>query len=87
MPLLKGHLDLEQHDGRTPEGIMARVQARILALTAATWHNDKTSQSVKRSLIACDHRKQPDPPGPPHPGRHAPRPPRRSFSGIPGKRT
>jgi hypothetical protein len=52
---LKGQLDLEQHDERTPEGIMARVLARILALTAAIWHNDKTSQSVKRSLIAYDH--------------------------------
>jgi hypothetical protein len=52
---LKGQLDLEQHGGRTPEGILARVLARILALTAAIWHNDKTSQDVKRSLIAYDH--------------------------------
>jgi hypothetical protein len=52
---LKGQLDLEQHGGRTPEGILARVLARVLALTAAIWHNDKTSQDVKRSLIAYDH--------------------------------
>ena len=39
---LKGQLDLEHHGGRTPEGIIARVLARILALTAAIWHNDKT---------------------------------------------
>jgi hypothetical protein len=52
---LKGHLDLERHGGRTPEGIIVRVLARILALTAAIWHNDKTGQDVKRSLIAYDH--------------------------------
>jgi hypothetical protein len=52
---LKGHLDLERHGGRTPEGILVRVLARILALTAAIWHNDKTGQDVKRSLIAYDH--------------------------------
>ncbi len=52
---LKGQLDLEKHGGRTPEGIIARVLARILALTAAIWHNDKTGQDVKRSLIAYDH--------------------------------
>jgi hypothetical protein len=52
---LKGQLDLEQHGGRTPEGIMARVLTRILALTAAIWHNDKTSQNVRRSLTAYDH--------------------------------
>jgi hypothetical protein len=51
----KGQLDLERHGGRTPEGIIARVLARILALTAAIWHNDKTSQVVKRSLTAYDH--------------------------------
>ena len=51
----KGQLDLERHGGRTPEGIIARVLARILALTAAIWHNDKTSQLVKRSLTAYDH--------------------------------
>jgi hypothetical protein len=33
----KGQLDLERHGGRTPEGILARVLARILALTAAIW--------------------------------------------------
>ena len=48
---LKGQLDLERHGGRTPEGIIAR----ILALTAAIWHNDKTGQDVKRSLVAFDH--------------------------------
>ena len=51
----KGQLDLERHGGRTPEGIIARVLARILALTAAIWHNDKTTQPIKRSLTAYDH--------------------------------
>jgi hypothetical protein len=51
----KGQLDLERHGGRTPEGIIARVLTRILALTAAVWHNDKTGQQVKRSLTAYDH--------------------------------
>jgi hypothetical protein len=52
---LKGQLDLERHGGRTPEGIIARVLARILALTAAIWHNDKAGQPVMRSLTAFDH--------------------------------
>jgi hypothetical protein len=51
----KGQLDLERHGGKTPEGILARVLARVLALTAAIWHNDKTAQSVMRSLTAYDH--------------------------------
>lgn len=51
----KGQLDLERHGGKTPEGILARVLARVLALTAAIWHNDKTGQPVMRSLIAYDH--------------------------------
>jgi len=51
----KGQLDLERHGGKTPEGILARVLARVLALTAAIWHNDKTGQPVMRSLTAYDH--------------------------------
>jgi hypothetical protein len=51
----KGQLDLERHGGRTPGGVIARVLARILALTAAIWHNDKTDQPIKRSLVAYDH--------------------------------
>lgn len=52
---LKGQLDLERHGGKTPAGVTARVLSRILALTAAIWHNDQTNQPVKRSLIAYDH--------------------------------
>jgi hypothetical protein len=53
---LKGQLDLEQHGGRTPAGVTVRVLQRILALTAATWHNDQTGQPIHRSLTAYDHR-------------------------------
>ncbi|MDQ4039159.1 MAG: IS982 family transposase [Actinomycetota bacterium] len=51
----KGQLDLEQHAGRTPAGVWVRVAQRILALTAAIWHNDRSGQPVKRSLLAYDH--------------------------------
>jgi Transposase DDE domain len=51
----KGQLNLEQHGGHTPAGVMVRVLQRILALTAAIWHNDQAGQPVKRSLVAYDH--------------------------------
>ena len=51
----KAQLDLERHGGRTPDGVIVRVLQRILALTAAIWHNDHTGQPVKRSLTAYDH--------------------------------
>jgi hypothetical protein len=51
----KGQLDLERHGGRTPAGVIARVAQRLLALTAAIWHNDATGQPVRRSLLAYDH--------------------------------
>jgi len=52
---LKGQLDLEQHGGRTTAGVFVRVAQRLLALTAAIWHNDHTGQLVKRSLLTYDH--------------------------------
>jgi hypothetical protein len=52
----KGQLGLEQHGGRTTSGVAVRVQQRILALTAAIWHNWQTGQPVLRSLTAYDHR-------------------------------
>lgn len=52
---LKGQLDLEQHGGRSFEGVAVRVAQRILAMTAAIWHNNLTSQPVTRSLVAYDH--------------------------------
>jgi Transposase DDE domain len=51
----KGQLDLERHGGHTPAGVMVRVLQRILALTAAIWHNDQTGAPVHRSLTAYDH--------------------------------
>jgi hypothetical protein len=51
----KGQLDLERHGGHTPQGVIVRVLQRILALTAAIWHNDSTGQPVMRSLVAYDH--------------------------------
>ncbi len=51
----KGQLDLERHGGRTTAGVMVRVLQRILALTAAIWHNDHTGQPIPRSLLAYDH--------------------------------
>ena len=52
---LKGQLDLEQHGGRTPEGVAIRVAQRILAMTTAIWHNHKTRAPITRSLTAYDH--------------------------------
>ncbi|MEV7969880.1 transposase [Sphaerisporangium sp. NPDC088356] len=51
----KGQLDLERHRGRTPGGVAVRVLQRILALTAAIWHNDHTGQPVMCALTAYDH--------------------------------
>lgn len=52
---LKGQLDLELHGARTFHGIATRVAQRLLAMTAAIWHNHKTGQPVTRTLIAYDH--------------------------------
>jgi Transposase DDE domain len=52
---LKLQLDLERHGGRTPQGVVTRVFQRLLALTAAIWHNDRAGQAPLRSLIAYDH--------------------------------
>ena len=52
---LKGQLDLERHGARTPAGVLARVGQRILALTAAIWHNRANTTPLTRSLIAYDH--------------------------------
>lgn len=52
---LKGQLDLEAHGGKTIAGVTIRVLQRLLALTAAIWHNHNTRQPVLRSLTAYDH--------------------------------
>ena len=52
----KAQLDLERHGGRKPAGVCARILQRILALTAAIWHNETSHQpGPARSLIAYDH--------------------------------
>jgi len=51
----KGQLDLERHGGKTPAGVCARIAQRVLALTAAIWHNDNLGLTVRRSLTAYDH--------------------------------
>ena len=52
---LKSQLHLDRHGGHTPAGVMVRILQRILALTAAIWHNDHTAAPVHRSLTAYDH--------------------------------
>ncbi len=53
---LKTQLDLERHGGRTKPGVIARILQRLLALTAAIWHNQTTNRpGPARSLIAYDH--------------------------------
>ncbi len=52
---LKGQLDLERHAGRSLTGVTARIAQRLLALTAAIWHNRATGQLITRSLVAYDH--------------------------------
>lgn len=52
---LKGQLGLERHGARTTAGIYARIGAKLLALSAAIWHNWLIGAPHKRSLIAYDH--------------------------------
>jgi hypothetical protein len=52
---LKAQLSLEDHGGRSVQGVAVRVLQRLLALTAAIWHNHHSHQPVLRSLTAYDH--------------------------------
>jgi hypothetical protein len=52
---MKGQLSLEQHGGHSPQGVTVRILQRLLALTAAIWHNHHSRQPVLRSLTAYDH--------------------------------
>lgn len=52
---LKGQLDLELPGARTVAGVCVRVAQRVLALTAAIWHNDQTGSPIRHSLTAYDH--------------------------------
>lgn len=51
----KTQLDIERHRAKTIEGVCTRIAQRVLALTAAIWHNDTLGHSVRRSLTAYDH--------------------------------
>jgi hypothetical protein len=46
----KGQLDLGRHRGRIPGGVIVRVLQRLLALTAAIWHDERTGRQFMRSL-------------------------------------
>jgi hypothetical protein len=52
---LKTKLSLERHRAHSRQGVLVRVLQRLLALTAAIWHNHHTGQPVLRSLTAYDH--------------------------------
>lgn len=52
---LKTQLSLEHHGGHSPQGVATRIIQRLLALTAAVWHNHHAGQPVLRSLTAYDH--------------------------------
>ena len=52
---LKVQLDLEQHGGRTTEGLYARIAQRLLAMGAAIWHNWAAGAPAKRSLTTFDN--------------------------------
>jgi hypothetical protein len=52
---LKTKLSLERHGGHSQQGVLVRVLQRLLALTAAIWHNHHAGQPILRSLTAYDH--------------------------------
>jgi Transposase DDE domain len=52
---LKTQLSLERHGGHSPQGVLVRVLQRLLALTAAIWHNHHAGHHTLRSLTAYDH--------------------------------
>jgi hypothetical protein len=52
---LKGQLSLEAHHAHSAQGVATRVAQRLLALTAAVWHNHHTGRPILRSLTAYDH--------------------------------
>ena len=51
----KGQLDLEQHGGRTTIRRVTRIGQRLLALTAAIWHNDTIGAPHQALTVAYDH--------------------------------
>ena len=51
----KTQLGIERHRGKTIDGVCTRIAQRVLALTAAIWHNDQLGLTTRRSLTAYDH--------------------------------
>ena len=51
----KTQLDIERHRAKTVQGVCTRIAQRVLALTAAIWHNDTLGLTIRRSLTAYDH--------------------------------
>jgi hypothetical protein len=51
----KGQVGLERQGGRTPHAVFTRIAQRLLAPTAAVWHNWASGAPDKRSLTAYDH--------------------------------
>lgn len=51
----KTQLGIERHRGKTIAGVCTRIAQRVLALTAAIWHNDRLGLTIRRSLTAYDH--------------------------------
>ena len=52
---LKGQLSLEHHGGHSPQGVTVRILQRLLALTAAIWHNhhsQPTRPAIAHRLVA-----------------------------------
>ena len=52
---LKAQLSLEDHGAHSAQGVIVRILQRLLALTAAIWHNHHSHKPVLRSLTAYDH--------------------------------
>ena len=53
-PRLSAQPRADSSDSATA-GVWVRVVRRVLALTAAIWHNEHTGQHVMRSLTTYDH--------------------------------
>lgn len=52
---LKGQLDLDDHGGRSGQGVAIRVAQRVLAMATAIWHNHQIRAPVTRSLTVYNH--------------------------------
>ena len=75
---LKAQLGLPRHGARTPAGVAARVLQRLLALTAAIWHNQTRPHPIPARL----RRAGPPPESSPSAARGDPRSPMRDASSL-----